>query len=210
MRKFLNSVVMATGLMAGFFVCRAEAGFFNAQADANYVKYTMPASVGASTAAIIVDLSDTSNFAHKDTGSLRVQGYDIVIDQVAAGTSTVKLGVVTSVNASSGTVRWFETIDNTLNVSNTNKNIGRYFVPASIDLLVTGAGTTPGLVTKTVTAITPVVGEPLLYQTDVSLPTAVSPTSVAFPSKGDIVMETNATAANGVRVSVGILYYSLP
>lgn len=193
------------GLIFAFSI-PANAGFFDAQSDAVYVQYVTPAAVTGSTAAIVIDLSDTSNFPHKNTSHLRVIAADVLIDQVAAGTSTVKLGVLTSVNASSGTVNWFHTVSNALNVSNTNKNVSRYWTPAEIDLSVEGVNSTPKFLSLDKTRITPVEGRPLLWQNDIPLRTPTG--GSAAPAKGDLVAEFDTTAANGAIVSIGVLYYA--
>ncbi len=201
----MNKWILAV-LALGLFTGRAQAGFFDQQADAVFAKYVTPAAVVNSTAAIVIDKSDTTSFPHDKTGHLRILSVDVSIDQVAAGTSTVKVGVLTGVNASSGTVSWFHTLDNTLNVSNTQNRSEYSWIPAELNARATSAGAT-AFISNDKTSVTPVVRQPLLFQSDVAL---LNPTGTeANPAIGDIVAEIQASPANGAIVSIGVVYYSV-
>lgn len=203
-------IIFRAAVMAAFFVPygqSAEAVTPYKAEDAVWARYKTPTAVTNSTAVLVIDLSDTTNYPHRTRDAADIMAVDIQVDQVAAGTSTVKLGVVTSVNASSGTVSWFYDNANSLNVSNTQNSRRGAWLPSSIRAEVVN-GATPYLITRERTAITPVAGQPLLYQNDIPL---FSPRGVSVaPAVGDIVAEIQAGATNGAIVDIGVLYNSRP
>lgn len=206
MKKIVFAVFLAA-LGAAFFISTSQAVPPYKAQDAAWARYKTPTAVTNSTAVLVIDLSDITNYPHLTTLGIDVIAASIQVDQVAAGTSTVKLGVITSVNASSGTVTWFFDNSNTLNVSNTENSRFINLYPSSINTRVR-SGTTPALISREKTTITPVAGQPLLYQTDIPL-FSTTGTSVA-PRAGDIVAEIQAGASNGPLVDIGLLYSTAP
>jgi hypothetical protein len=164
--------------------------------DSVEVVYTSPAVV-TSTAALIVDLSDTTNWPHKKTSSINVVGVWVDFDKAGASTDTVKVGVVTNIDASSGTVKWFYVAGNTANHVST---------PGPVSPVISGlirtkvsSNATPFILTNNVSS------QSTLFQTDVTLPTANS-TFVA-PAIGDIVafIEGGGTAAT-LTATIHLIY----
>ncbi len=70
------------------------------------IKYVKE-NVTTSTNVILIDLSSTSVFPHKQTGSINIADVFIGVDKLAASSGTVKLGVVTGISESTGSVTWF-------------------------------------------------------------------------------------------------------
>lgn len=174
--------------------------------DAVWVETRAPAVV-VSTAVIAIDLSDTSNFPHKTNNAISIVGYRIDLDKAAASTATVKIGVVTSVNASSGTVTWFLSKEHLRNVSNAGVNESFHLFPAVIRAYVSSSGTTPEILSSNKVTLTDT--EALEYQNDVPLPTTAG-THVA-PARGDIIVRViggGASATAGALVD--LLYFSGP
>ena len=176
--------------------------------DAKWVSYRAT-SVVTSTAAVLVDVP-IGKWA-------RIGGWSVELDKVAAGTTTVKMGIVTSVNESSGTVRWFYVKTSEKNLSNTNAVDTRILWPATIDgrvvgggpsgLLPGGFGTTPGFVTGDV--VTFADAEALEYQNDVPLPTTNS--GNVIPQVGDVILRVvGGGSTNPTTVTANLLYYLEP
>ncbi len=177
------------------------------QPDAKWVTYRSATVIG-STAAVVLAVPQ-GQWA-------KIAGWNIEVDKVAAATATVKVGVVTAINSSSGTVRWFLTKTLASNVSNTT-NIDQLILwPSSIDTRVVGggpervvgtSGTTPGFATSD--QVTYANAEALEYQDDVILPTTES--GQVTPKLGSILTRvvgggTSATAA----ATVSLLYFVEP
>lgn len=163
------------------------------------VIYTSPA-VTTSTAAIVVDLSNTTNWPHRNTGSIDVAGIWVDFDRTGTSTSTVKVGVVNAVDSSSGTITYFWVSNNTTNHAATPGPTTPTLGGSLIRALVSSNGTTPYILSNNKhTAST-------LYQTDVTLPTA-NGTFVA-PAAGDIVIFIDGNATNAVTATVHLLYSS--
>jgi hypothetical protein len=80
---------------------------FVAERPTNVVYHEVP-NFSATTRAIIVDLSDTSGYAHGDTGFIAFHDVNgtICIDG-ATGKWNIRFGVVGEIDASNGTVYWF-------------------------------------------------------------------------------------------------------
>lgn len=172
------------------------------------------AAATTSTAAVIIDLSDTTNWPHKmysgSVGFLSISTIRAEVDKVAASTFTLKIGVVTAVDTSTGSVKWFATCSNALNVSNTN-NVPMIFTNNQLnDLKVIAPtpnsgldGTTPFLLSSDVTSGS------TIYQTDVPLPSPVAGGSTA-PGIGDIVMSYTKDATNANNVTIDLWYHAEP
>ena len=200
MKKYLIALIMFVGL--GSF---ARAGIFDYGVDKqSYLKYDLSVAV-TSTATVLIDLSDTTNWPHNDTGYVRIGGLRIDIDKAAASTTTVKLGVVNFINPSTGSITWFYEKSNLLNVSNTEIMPMEIFFPLSIGCKVSpnnGAtdGDTPFIFSNDTTS-----GD-TTYQTDVYLP---SPNGNVYPGLGDIILYVSKPGAStSATVSVEIFYYT--
>jgi hypothetical protein len=66
--------------------------------------------LAASEPFILVDLSDTANFPHEETGKIRVYEIDINVERgeaAASGEFIVYIGVITEVDATNGSTSWF-------------------------------------------------------------------------------------------------------
>jgi hypothetical protein len=187
------------GISLLFLASQARAGLFElTRDDSVLVTYTTP-STSASTAAIVIDLSDSTNFPHKRTGSINISAIRVDIDRVATATGTVKLGVVVAVNASTGTVRWFW-------IKNYSKN---YVSTPGADFMSTGSGVirtqvVDGVALYLLSSLSDSLST--TWQTDVVLPT---PTGThTAPGVGDIVTWVNGDATNATQATFHILYSS--
>lgn len=168
--------------------------------------YNLAVAADISTHTVLIDLNTAWPNPTQQTGAIKITGLSVQIDKTAASTATVRIGVINSINASTGSVTWFYELKNQRNVSNTNNNPIINTDNAIRDLTVipptpnTGAdGTTPYLISNITTSAS------TIYQTDVRLP---SPIGVAgtLPKLGDVVMNViNGTVA--IDVLVDVLYH---
>jgi len=158
-------------------------------------------TVVPSTSVVLIDLSDTTNFPHKETDRLYIHSICVDIDKVAATTTTVKVGVVNYIDASSSTVTWFKIVGQDLNVSNTNpKPCTEYLAP--LDMRITaGASITEGAVDNAKSNQTT---NSTTFKTDVRLP---STNGNIYPGLGDIVATITKGGA-AVNYTFEIVYSS--
>jgi hypothetical protein len=203
------------GLLSVLFLFNvsAKAELFESKEDRSYfVRYNLSVpSASASTATVVISLSSnasTNEWPHVETGELTLSNIKIELDKVAASTVSVRLGVVTAVNASSGSVTWFTGINSLLNVSNTMTNKDGYGTDTVYRLRVTpgsaGAeGKTPYLLSSEKLALS--ASGSTVYQTDVKLPSPAS-TGGSFPGIGDLVMDVTKTISAVVNVAVELKY----
>lgn len=195
-------------LLAGLCViplARAQASIFGDISDKDVmVNYRLAVAATISTAAIVIDLSDTTNWPHKETGELNISAFRIDVDKTAASTDTVKIGVVNFVDSSTGSVTWVETLEGTSNVSNTNVTEVLNFAPNYLRLRVNPNGPqTDGLTPFILSNDT--TGGSTTYQTDVNLPSAFS--AATKPGVGDLVVSV-VNGAAAIVVNIQVLYHS--
>jgi len=65
-------------------------------------------AVAASTAYVLVDLSDTTNFPHSGTEHLNLLGLVLTSEKASDGVYDIWVGVITEVDATNGTAQWFQ------------------------------------------------------------------------------------------------------
>ena len=185
----------------------SQAYVFERNPDRNvFVRYTHDvAATVTSTNAIVVDLSDSTNFPHGETRELRVNWARISLDKTAASTATVKLGVVNYVGASTGSVTWFHVLTSSNNVSNTNIESLLDVQPSWVSLkVIPGSGgtdgSTPYLISNDKTTGS---GD---FQNDLELTTTYGD---AAPNIGDLVVTIDNVVGNTLRVLVELIYHTV-
>lgn len=203
MKCKLKFVLLAVGFLG--LAQKSHAWIFQEVPDkAVEVHYRLDVAANITTNTIVIDLSDTTNWPHKETGELNLDSVRLNIDKVAASTVTVKLGVVTYVDSSTGCVTWFTLLSSSQNVSNTNVYSFTNYMPTFIKCRVNpgtsaGAnGTTPYIFSNDTT-----LGS-TIFQNDVVLPT---PAGNAAPGTGDIVMQVSQ-AGTATVVILDLVYHS--
>lgn len=199
MRTILKGIFFGlVCVIANISVCKA--GFFEQIADkTKTVVYVQAVAANISTSAVVIDLSDTANYPHKEKGNINISSVRIDIDKAAASTCTVRVGVVTFVNTSTGSVTWFVTRALRLNASNTGVNAFIQYAPNYLNLKAVSAGvdvtgTTPNILSNSLTAGS------TEFQTDLGIPGTY--TTVA-PNRGDVIVQiNNGTAATDVKIEI--------
>lgn len=164
---------------------------------------TAVAATTTSTSTIFIDLSDVTNYPHKETRELYLQDIYIRIDKVASSTGTVRLGVVNMVNSSTGSVTWFRTTSSLLNVSNTRVIDAENNEPSYIRARVNSNGLNTDGSTPYILSSDKTSGS-TTYQNDVNLYT-VSGAQVT-PAQGDIIVEIVKDGTNAWNVAVSAQY----
>lgn len=164
-----------------------------------------------STTTVLIDLSDTVNFPHKVKGTPRqinITSLEITIDRPPESTGTVRIGVVTFISASTGSVTWFDTVNFLQNTSIASSNVikyttGEYFLKLRVDPLVpisSTDGATPFLLSSLKTSGTTVL------QSDVFLRNPAG--TAAAPDVGDVIMEFTSGAVTVDNITVRIGYHA--
>lgn len=153
----------------------------------------------ASSYAVLIDLSDTTNFPHDYSGRLDLSSAFIQIDRDSTGTGLVRFGVVKAIDGTSSTIGWLMGVS--FNKSN-DQHISRdrIWTPSQLKCVVV-AGETPHLMVLTTSGVT-----------GINTATALdSPrgTATVTPAVGDIVIEYNRTAGS-YNASVGCFYHGQP
>jgi len=201
----LKRIVLFIALLIGT-AGISQAWNFEKNPDRNvFVKYNQTlATTVVSTSAIIIDLSDTTNWPHSDEGEIQVNWLRVSVDKLAASSATVKIGVVNFVNSSTGSVTWFHSVSSLHNLSNTNVGGAIDLQPSWISLKAI-----PGVLTE---GITPYVLSndttegSTTYQDDVTLPTTLG--TYTAPGVGDIVVAlTKPGVASTAIFTIEILYH---
>ena len=204
----LKKFVLFVGIVLCAGVVKAE-GWFDGRDNSSSDQYTVyyasaPMAVSASTTVVLVALS-SNTWAHP-TGqkAIVVDTIQIDNDKTAATTSIVKVGVIREINASSGTIVWFERVGQGINVSNTNTfqlikydgGINCKVVPVSVPG-GSNIGSTPYLLSNDLTQ-----GSSALT-INLPLPSVVTTGIVYKPRVGDIVANiTNSAVAANLTIMV--------
>lgn len=168
-----------------------------AQADAAETLYvtdrTIPhcfailakSALAADEAFVLVDLSDTTNFKHVQTGLIRVFSITISGEKTNAGSHILYLGVITEVDATDGTAVWFGYLETA--VQATDRFFHQWLFPTGFSLEV-NAGVLANLVSNALLADT-------TWQTDVLLDSPAGNTT-SPPGAGDLVARLDRTGGS--------------
>jgi hypothetical protein len=192
MKKLLFALFMLLGGSAyaiDFQVSREEAGF---------VKYKWD-DIAASTTAILVDLSDITNFPHSKTGYVVVNALRVNIDKAAASTGTVRIGLIVAISTTVGSVEWIHTTNFDRDTVSTHLEEMINFAPACIRAYANTSGATPYLIGISTANST-------LFQSDVNLPTTYQPSGAVAPAVGDLVLRYDAIGSTAMDIEVELWY----
>jgi len=164
------------------------------------VKYSF-SGLTASTHTILIDLSNTSGFPHKNTGAINIAAINVSIDKLAASSGTLKIGVANDVNISSTNISYF--FEATYDRAAAGTEIWRYANAEGYlyRLRTTSSNTTPYLLTNDTLSTT-------IFQLDVN---NSSPTGTPVPAgRGDVLLSFTNNGPSATDISVEVLYNSEP
>ena len=151
-------------------------------------------SVAVTTAFMLIDLSDTTNWAHTETGHITLEYMIIEVDPDTTFLGEIKLGFLSSVDATDGDLNNFLDID----------------MAKKSDLVVEVINFgTHGLHCELASHFGPVDANSTLFQTDVNLGGPDDPGTLTYPSgAGDLVLLVERSAGT-VDVSITIGYETI-
>lgn len=193
--KKLFAALLFLGFCSGVAHARTDE---NVRLTGRVAKYTFT-GITASTSSVLIDLSDQANFRHQQTGEVVITGIRVVVDKVAASSGTVRLGVVSAVSATNGTVKYF--YEKPFEKDTVGTHLVEWFNinPVPVRTIVDSAGLTPGFVSNVQDA------SDTTYQTDVRLNTPVGTT---FPAVGDIIFRLAMAGTTALNCTVEVYYYT--
>ncbi len=177
--------------------------------------FSTPIAANKNLSFDLISLSTTTGlFPHLDHGEIDISHIDVVMDKIAASTTTVKIGVVNFVNTSTGSVTFFYSKTAVHNVSNTAGTDFLNFTPTFIRCKVKPNNTA---ISTDVDGLTPYIisndkiSGSTVYNSSATvsmqLPSIVGPIT---PRPGDIVMQVITDASNAVNILVNLVYHSEP
>lgn len=182
-------------------VALAHAGPFewSARQDPVVIHYnTGPMTV--STTAVLIDLSDITNYGHRLTGQVNISDLRVELSKAAASTGTLRIGVVYNINPSTGDVHWFYALDFSRDTAGLRLNDHEEFAETSIRAKAK-VNSTPYLAgnVKSQGSTT--------FQSDVMLNSIVGTTSSGlFPDIGDIVFDITTAGSNAYTLDITAIY----
>ena len=161
--------------------------------------------LAATEGFVLVDLSDSVNFPHTETGKIRLYRLDVDIERgenAASGEFIVYIGVITEVDATDGSTKWIAVLHEETDAESTD-NVARMFRSykwdEGLDLEISAGVPVWGISN---------VGDSgsVTWQTDVALDSPVGDASSA-PGAGDLVMLVSETGGTGsLSISVTVQY----
>ncbi len=171
------------------------------------IHYRLNVAANTSTSTVLIDLSNTTTWPHKETGEVDFSSIKVEFDKAAASTATAKIGIANYVGYSTGSVTWFYTKENNLNVSNTGIGDPLHIEPCFVRARAVPAstadtdGSTPFIMSSDVTSGSAIYKSSATYFN--------SPISTVYvnPSRGDIFLFVQ-TGAAAVTVTVDLQYHS--
>lgn len=146
-------------------------------------------------AYMVVDLSDTTNWKHTNTGSIVLDYFLIQVDPTNNFSGEIKLGFLTNVDSTDGDFNQILDVD----------------MKTKADILVESMNfESNGFHCSTTAHFGPVMASSTLFQTDVNIGGPDDPATPAYPSgSGDLVLIVDGDGANAVDVSLTIGYETL-
>lgn len=202
-----RSLLVAFIVGAFFTVRPAHAWIFQEVPDkAVTVHYRLSVAAGVSTDTVVISLSSTTVWPHKETGEINLDAIRLDVDKVAASSGTVKLGVVNYVDTATGTVTWIWSREFAKNVSNTDVSRFNSYLPCFLKLRVNPNGYGVDGSLPYIFSSTKAAGS-TTFQSDVVIP---SPANVSIaPAVGDLILEVvNSDGTNAIVVTVDLTYHS--
>lgn len=194
MKKFL----LAGLLLFGFSTPSHAIFEWASRQDCYTIRYSS-SNLVTSTSAVLVDLSDTVNYPHRQTGAINVSSVRIDMGKVAATTGTLKIGVVTKVDTSSGSITWFFGHSFDRDITGTHITENSNYSDVSVRTRVVAGSCTYIVSNDKDTNST-------VFQTDVNLPTTFG-TDTA-PGVGDIVFKYTANGTTAADINIELVYFS--
>jgi len=143
-------------------------------------------------AYMLVDISDTTNWKHTNTGEIVVDYIIVQVDPTSNFLGEVKIGFLTDVDATNGNFHQLLDIDMARKA-----DLFSEVIEFGSHGMCCGADSHFG----------PIIANSTLFQTDVNLGGPNDPSTLAYPSgNGDLVLIVDGDGTNFVDVSITIGY----
>ena len=154
--------------------------------------------VGATTYAILIDKSDTTNFPHDTTDDLHVSTVYLTVDRDANAIGTLRMGVITRVDGTNADVTWFAGIGF---VKSDERHLvrDRNFAPSQMRCVVE-SGNTPYIASNAKSLNVAAINTGTTLNT---------PVGTATPAVEDVVVAFEWTAGT-YNASASCFYHSHP
>ncbi len=202
----LNRLFLFAALL--FAVAPARAWIFDQAPDKTMtIHYRLNVAANISTSTVLIDLSNTTTWPHKDTGEIDISSVKVEFDKLAASTATAKIGIANYVGYSTGSVTWFYAKENNLNVSNADIGDPLHVEPCFIRARAVPASTvdtdggTPYILSSEITSGS------ALYKSSATYFNSPLSTTYVNLSRGDILLFVQ-TGSAAVTVTVDLQYHS--
>jgi len=169
----------------------SHAEIFTMERSNKYLSYSISANT-VSTNTLIIDLSDTTGYPHKNTKHLTVSSVELDMEKSTGATGTLSLGVITRVDNDNADINYlliypFE------KTTETSLSFGGSVSPSIIDLK---RGYATNVSSSGAAA----------FQADLSLPTLIGGNSP--PSVGDLILSNIRTNSEEINFVLKIFYQS--
>ena len=173
-------------------------------------------AVDASTAYVLVDLSDTTNYRHTQTGAVEVLGMILSTEKASDGVYDLWFGVISEVDASNGSADWYQCIHlqaSGNSTDSTDRFAAQYDYtcggvnPKGINCDVTSGEVTLGFVTN----ITQDGSTTWKTGTGLASPAGAAGGATGKPGAGDVVMWCEEVTNGGtIDFCITLFYRAVP
>lgn len=172
----------------------------HAHPDSSYVHVDIPVTGGTGYDFILIDLSDTTNWPHDNTGTIHIEEFYVDVDAQVNADYQLNFGYLANVSGTSGDFREITHISGTKTVGQ-QKSENRKFYPNGPRL--SGTYVTTSDITTGDTA----------FNTATNLRSALNVTTASVPSgSGDFVLRVTTTggANTDFDIEINISYHTHP
>jgi len=156
-------------------------------------------AVAESTAYVLVDLSDTTNYSHNQSNAIVLKNIALSTEKAGDGVYDVWVGVITEVDASNGTAKWIHCfhLEHVANSTDSTDRFAQQLFFDDLDLKV-NAVTAGSEFLENVTSNISLAGS-TVFQTDVGLgsPAGAAGSTTGKPGAGDLVMYVEEVSGTG-------------
>ena len=156
-------------------------------------------AVAATTAYVLIDLSDTTNFKHKFTNALILKSLALHAEKAGDGAYDVWVGIITEVDATNGTAEWIHCfhVEATGNPTDSTDRFAQKINFKDLDLKV-NASVAASEYLEFVTSNISLAGN-TAFQTDVGLgsPAGAAGGATGKPGAGDLVVYVEEASGSG-------------
>lgn len=157
--------------------------------------------IAATTYAVLVDLNDTAHWPHSGTNYLDLFKVYMTVDRASNTHGTLRVGVITRVDATSADVTFFNRLDFD-NSSDAHLTRDRSFSPSTLSMKQSGGMVSRFVSTGRVTGLTAI-------NTATPMESYLGPASVV-PAVGDVIIGFEYASGGAYSATVSCFYMGWP